>query len=114
MENVLLLCSFAFILVRWSKTFLFIKNYQKYDELKMYFIVPEFILFLTFVYTIFTVGESIEGTPKVVLLATALLGAITSSIGVRFKNKIAMVLSIMLFMYAFGICLTKNHNFMLP
>lgn len=114
MDHLILIGAFLFLIVRWAKTYLFLQNFSKYDSIKSYFIVPELILFLTFLYHILRSGESIEGPSKIVLLVCTVLGAIASSIGLKWRNKIAMVLSIMLFMYVFGITLTKSYNFMMP
>lgn len=114
MGNWLLVAGFGFLLVRWGKTIVFIQNIKKYDAIKSYFLLPEFVLFIAYLYSILQITNNELSDSKLVVLGILFLGVITSSIGFRWKNKISIVLSIILFMYAFGICLTKSPNFMMP
>lgn len=114
MGNWLLAAGFGFLLVRLVKTGLFIQNIKKYDELKLYFSLPEFVLFIAYLYFVLQIANNELSDSKLIVLATVFLGIITSSLGFWLKNKISIVLSIILFMYAFGICLTKSPNFMMP
>lgn len=115
MEEIVMALGMVFILFSCIKTFYYLKYTSQFRSIKKYFLIPEWLLFFCFLCAvILTIKTSEDWKFQTTVSILTLAGIVTSVAGYQRNNKILVVLSTMVYMYAFGICLTKNLNFMLP
>lgn len=114
MEEIVMALGMVFILFSCIKALYFLKYTAQFHSIKKYFFIPEWLLFFCFLCAvILTIRSAEDWKIQISLSVLTLAGLSAGTAGYQRRNKILVVLSTMVYMYVFGICLTKNLNFML-
>ena len=114
MENFSLIVGSVFILFASAKTYLLIRYFHLFDEVKRQILLPNVLLSSLFVISLILTLKDLENSHKIVVLILTLLGGLFDVMGRKRKNKIMIVLSLLFYMYVIGICWTKSLIFIIP
>ena len=113
-EEIVLIVWIVFILFASIKTFLLIKYFRVFDEVKRYLLLPNVFMSVLFVSTLMLTIKDLSNSQKLIVLAFTLLGGLADVLGRKKKNKIFIVSSLLFYMYVVGVCWTKSLNFIVP
>lgn len=115
MNDIFLMLGLIFVLFNFIKTFYYLRYSAQFDVIKGYFRIPEIILLIPYTITVVNTFLSLDSSLQKTILTILFIASLGLGwIGFHQNQKIAIVLSAIGYMYIFGICLTKNINFMMP
>ncbi len=114
-NDIFLMGGLVFVLFNFIKTFYYLRYSNQFKVVKKYFQTPEIILLIPYTITVINTFLSLNSDLGKIVLAILFIVSISLGwVGFKQNHKIAVVLSAIGYMYVFGICLTKNINFMMP
>lgn len=113
-EDIIFIVQFVFIIYASIKTYLLLKYFHVFDEVKRYLLLPNVLFTVLLVVSLMLMLKDFENLHKLVVLAFTMLAGAMDILGRENKSKIMIVLSLLFYMYVVGICWTKSLIFIIP
>lgn len=113
-EDIIFIVQFIFVIYASIKTYLLLKYFRAFDQVKIYLLLPNVLLTVLFVISLMLMLKDLENIHKLVVLAFTMFAGAMDILGRKNKNKIMIVLSLLFYLYVVGICWTKSLIFIIP